>query len=116
MSKIEKVKAATSAAFHGRDPKDAVAALSSSSTRMKTKEGNSGVALPPMSIPTGGFEPSSSLKTPKTPADEGIDFFESAVVGDAPIQVYELKLDADGGPNKDRSVSGMSITSRQNRS
>jgi len=114
MSKIEKVKTATSAAFHGRNPKDAVAALPSS--RMKTKQGNGGVALPPMSIPEGGFQLSSSLKTPKTPADEGIDFFESAVVGDQPIQVYELKLDADGGPNKDRSVSGLWHMSRLKRS
>lgn len=45
-------------------------------------------------------------KTPKTPADEGIDFFESAFKqGDEPIQVYELQLDPDGGPNKDRSVA-----------
>lgn len=44
-------------------------------------------------------------KTPKTPADEGIDFFESAAVGkDQPIRVYELRLDPDGGPNKDRAV------------
>lgn len=45
-------------------------------------------------------------KTPKTPADEGIDFFESAFKqGDEPIRVYELQLDPDGGPNKDRSVA-----------
>lgn len=43
--------------------------------------------------------------TPKTPADEGIEFFESATVDNkAPIRVYELPLDPDGGPNKDRSV------------
>ncbi len=43
--------------------------------------------------------------TPKTPADEGIEFFQSAsTAGEAPIRVYELRLDADGGPHKDRSV------------
>ena len=42
-------------------------------------------------------------KTPKTPADEGIEFFESAT-SQEPIRVYELRLDPDGGPNKDRSV------------
>jgi len=43
--------------------------------------------------------------TPKTPADEGIEFFEFASVDDkAPIRVYELPLDPDGGPNKDRAV------------
>ncbi len=45
-------------------------------------------------------------KTPKTPADEGIDFFESTYKpGDEPIRVYEIQLDPDGGPNKDRSVA-----------
>lgn len=43
--------------------------------------------------------------TPKTPADEGIDFFEAAVADDeAPIRVYELRLDPDGGPSKRLSV------------
>ncbi|THH32030.1 hypothetical protein EUX98_g2165 [Antrodiella citrinella] len=43
-------------------------------------------------------------KTPKTPADEGLDFFESAFTqGEQAIKVYELPLDPDGGPSKDRS-------------
>ena len=45
-------------------------------------------------------------QTPRTPADEAIDFFESGVkVGDEPIRVYELALDPDGGPNKDLQVA-----------
>lgn len=44
-------------------------------------------------------------KTPKTPADEGIDFFESAIKhGETPICVYELPLEPDGGPSKSREV------------
>jgi hypothetical protein len=44
-------------------------------------------------------------KTPKTPADDGIDFFESAIKhGEAPIRVYELPLEPDGGPSKSREV------------
>jgi len=44
-------------------------------------------------------------KTPKTPADEGIDFVESAIGhGEAPIRVYELPLEPDGGPSKSREV------------
>lgn len=44
-------------------------------------------------------------KTPKTPADEGLDFFEGALKGGEPaIRVYELRLDPDGGPNKERAV------------
>lgn len=41
---------------------------------------------------------------PKTPADEAITFFESGFKSDEPIRVYELALDPDGGPNKDRQV------------
>ena len=44
-------------------------------------------------------------KTPKTPADEGLDFFEAALKdGEPAIRVYELRLDPDGGPNKERAV------------
>ena len=44
-------------------------------------------------------------KTPKTPADDGIDFFESSVRhGEDPIRVYELPLEPDGGPSKSREV------------
>ncbi|KZT59916.1 glycoside hydrolase family 133 protein [Calocera cornea HHB12733] len=40
---------------------------------------------------------------PKTPADEGLEFFARDLQpGEAPIQVYELHLEEDGGPNKDR--------------
>ena len=50
--------------------------------------------------------------TPKTPADEGIDFFQAEVaIGEAPICVYELRLEPDGGPSKDLSVRFDSISS-----
>ena len=63
-------------------------------------------ALKSVSIPKPDFSaPSLDPTTPKTPADEGLEFFQSTVLGDKPIQVYELRLDADGGPNKDASVS-----------
>ncbi|KIJ55238.1 glycoside hydrolase family 133 protein [Sphaerobolus stellatus SS14] len=53
-------------------------------------------------IPASPFV--ESAKTPRTPADEGIQFFESPLGhGEQPIQVYELQLDPDGGPNKARS-------------
>lgn len=49
--------------------------------------------------------------SPKTPADEGIDFFQAeAAEGEAPIRVYELRLDPDGGPNKELSVCHLSST------
>ena len=52
-------------------------------------------------VPSEQLEPT----TPKTPADEGIEFFESAFSqGQPPIRVHELRLDPDGGPNKDRAV------------
>jgi len=50
------------------------------------------------------------LKSQKTPADEAIAFFESPYSKDEePVRVYELSLDADGGPNKDRSVGSIRI-------
>jgi len=43
----------------------------------------------------------STDSPPKTPADEGIDFFQGDVLpGELPIRVYELRLDPDGGPSK----------------
>lgn len=41
----------------------------------------------------------------RTPADEAISFFESDFKQGEPIRVYELILDPDGGPNKDRQVA-----------
>ncbi|KAL5531515.1 hypothetical protein ACEPAG_4392 [Sanghuangporus baumii] len=76
------------------------------SNTQKAKDKTSGerVASPTIVIPPNNIMSSTAPKTPKTPADEGIDFFESAAIpGEAPIQVYELKLDPDGGPSKDKS-------------
>ncbi|KAI6010692.1 glycoside hydrolase family 13 protein [Pisolithus orientalis] len=42
--------------------------------------------------------------TPRTPADEGKEFFLSErAEGEAPIRVYEFKLGANGGPSKEGS-------------
>jgi hypothetical protein len=47
----------------------------------------------------------SQLKMPKTPAGEGITFFESSrSPGEEFVRVYELQLDPDGGPSKERAV------------
>lgn len=51
------------------------------------------------------FSETETLRTPKTPQNEGIIWFESDT-GKEPVQVYEVVLEADGGPNKDRAVSG----------
>ncbi|KAI0078663.1 glycoside hydrolase family 13 protein [Panus rudis PR-1116 ss-1] len=62
------------------------------------------VQIPPRAKMSSSSESPKTPKTPKTPADEGIDFFESAFKeGEEPIRVYELQLDPDGGPNKDRA-------------
>ncbi|KAG8864449.1 hypothetical protein FRC20_010187, partial [Serendipita sp. 405] len=52
-------------------------------------------------------EPSETdaIRTPKTPQNEGISWFESSHVGSQPVQVYELKLESDGGPNKNRAYT-----------
>ncbi|KAI9440605.1 glycoside hydrolase family 13 protein [Lactarius indigo] len=65
---------------------------------------------PTLTIPRNNHTPPSSsgpsptiAKTPKTPADEGVDFFESSIKhGEAPVRVYELPLEPDGGPSKSR--------------
>jgi len=78
----------------------------------KAQRSKQTAAQPALSIPKGGLQsdPDSTGTTspvsPKTPADEGIEFFQSPIKqGETPIRVYELPLDPDGGPNHDRSVS-----------
>ncbi len=59
----------------------------------------------PKNTSVGVEEHQDGEQTPKTPADEGIDFFQAGVSpGEAPIRVYDLGLDPDGGPSKDLSV------------
>ena len=50
--------------------------------------------------------------TPKTPADEGKEFFlGQRLEGEQPVRVYELRLDPDGGPSKQRSASCLFLQS-----
>lgn len=57
-------------------------------------------------VQLGAAEIDLASTTPRTPADEGKEFFLSKrSEGEDPIRVYELKLDPDGGPSKQRSVS-----------
>ncbi|KAJ6518635.1 glycoside hydrolase family 13 protein [Mycena sanguinolenta] len=81
---------------------------------MPAKNRKNGKSKPAVAIPKRSGSKSSvsssqsspiSPTTPKTPADEAIEFFESYAVapGDTPIQVYELRLESDGAPHKDRS-------------
>lgn len=71
--------------------------------RSKGGQGPS-IQIPPKLDPSAPQE--SGGVTPKTPADEGIDFFQGSIApGEAPINVYELRLDPDGGPSKELSVS-----------
>ena len=87
MSTKQHVKDAASAALH--------------SLGEKQKQFNK----PSINIPSNGFPVVDALKAEKTPADEGIDFFESAIIpGEQPIRVYELKLSPEGGPEKNTSV------------
>ena len=53
-------------------------------------------------------------RTPHTPADEGIAFFEGAVSrSEGPIQVWQLDLEPDGSPTKDKSVSPLNHAQRR---
>jgi hypothetical protein len=84
---MSKAAAAINAVAHGHDPRKAVHALT----------------IPPNDA---DHRRDASVHTPKTPADEAIEYFESAVSdGEHRVNVYEPALDDDGGPNKDRSVS-----------
>jgi glycogen debranching enzyme len=63
---------------------------------------------PSLKIPKSDLQGSANASpvtpvTPKTPADEAIEFFQSDHNIDKPIQVYELRLDVDGGPRKEIS-------------
>lgn len=45
---------------------------------------------------------------PRTPADEAIFFFETSATTDAqPVQLYELRLEEDGAPSKDKAVRAL---------
>ncbi|KAF5317624.1 hypothetical protein D9758_018222 [Tetrapyrgos nigripes] len=77
-------------------------------------KGRRAQSKPRIDIPTNGKKASSNSSSStspvsptsplKTPADEGIEFFQSqAIPGESPLRVYELRLDVDGGPHKDRS-------------
>lgn len=66
------------------------------------------VHIPKSGSKSGSRSPSASSSpsplTPKTPADEAIEFFQAqAQSGDDPIRVYELRLEPDGGPHRDLS-------------
>ena len=69
----------------------------------RAKAAISSVTIPKTNLADVDGSSPLTPKTPKTPADEGIEFFESISVTES-IKVYELRLDPDGGPNKDRSV------------
>lgn len=83
---------------------------SSVTKQLKNGLAHPGTLVMPL-ISTGSSTGSSptSAKTLKTPADEGIAFFESdAQKGEPPIRVYELALEADGGPSKEIAASAIS--------
>ncbi|KAI0352373.1 glycoside hydrolase family 13 protein [Trametes cingulata] len=69
----------------------------------KAKAALASVKIPKPNLSQSNGSSPVTPKTPKTPADEGIEFFESTGPADQPIRVYELRLDPDGGPNKDRA-------------
>ncbi|KAI0320874.1 glycoside hydrolase family 13 protein [Amylostereum chailletii] len=73
---------------------------SKSSTRQNANPGS--LEIPLGGLPSSATSSPTSARTPRTPADEGIAFFESDSKGDTPIRIYELPLEADGGPSKNR--------------
>ena len=89
-------------------PPRPAAAPSSSTTKKATTASSqpkpTSIAIPPPATTKTSSGPKSAKV--KTPADEGIDFFEGEVKkGDGDIRVFELKLAEDGGPTKEGAVS-----------
>ncbi|TFY77346.1 hypothetical protein EWM64_g6668 [Hericium alpestre] len=75
----------------------------SKAKKAKDLVGNITIPVNDFGSHSAGASPTSGT-TVKTPADEGIEFFESDIKkGEPPIRVYELPLEADGGPSKDRA-------------
>ncbi|KAI0046033.1 glycoside hydrolase family 133 protein [Auriscalpium vulgare] len=79
--------------------------IKSTAARVKNSLAHPGT----LTIPPAGSASSSAAsspntaKTPRTPADEGIAFFESDIgSSEGPVRVYELPLEPDGGPSKNR--------------
>ncbi|KAG9123786.1 hypothetical protein FRC07_013965 [Ceratobasidium sp. 392] len=97
---VEKAKAAVSAVAHGRNPK-----ASSVEEVVAVGKHRKGGVPPPVSLPKERYADAPKTPGPKTPADEAIDFFESTERGTKHINVYELKLEEDGGPNRERSYT-----------
>lgn len=64
------------------------------------------IAIPTTPKDGGAAAPKESGgRTPRTPADEGIAFFEGAVgKAEGPIQVWQLDLEPDGSPTQQKSV------------
>jgi glycogen debranching enzyme len=58
----------------------------------------------PIAMPKPQHRQSTGPKTPKTPQDEAIAFFTGEGDGDL-VQVWELWLEDDGGPDAAKSVS-----------
>lgn len=82
---------------------------------IKMEAAASKIAHPKSSNPTivtSGLD-GEGISTPKdgqrTPADEAIFFFETSPAADTrPVQVYELQLEEDGAPTKDKAVCMLS--------
>lgn len=83
----------------------------SSSTSTSTNRPTE-ISLPaPSSFNTGSSKSVATPRTPRTPADEAIAYFSSEGQKQEEVQVWELALEDDGGPNDARSVSLLRVPS-----
>lgn len=76
-------------------------------TTASTGSKPTGIKLPTSTHPTSHSGHGHGVKTPKTPQDEAIAFFSGEADG-APVDVYELWLEDDGGPGHGKDVSVLS--------
>lgn len=64
------------------------------------------ISLPASTPFTGNTSGSGKTpRTPRTPADEAIAYFSAEGQQQEEVQIWELPLEDDGGPNDARSVS-----------
>jgi hypothetical protein len=86
---------------------NALPTISSTSSEDKTSNRPSEISLPkPFSTKEASDSSNRATpRTPRTPADEAIAFFGSETGNQGEVQVWELILEDDGGPNQARSVS-----------
>lgn len=98
----DKVKKAAKALVKDEPKQSSTPSTSNPTTAPKTTAPTS-IEMPKSNGKHATNGSTNGVKTPKTPQDEAIAFFSSGSDGQ-PVQVWELWLEDDGGPDEAKSV------------